>query len=233
MSDTGELDGGTASLISPTVVQVSFGASLSSQDEYAVVGAISEGAVEPQANPSMNYVNYYEGVPIGGNAGAFSRGFTTAADVFGVVFNASAGAVTLDLDQRVKSVATGSGSDICLLDSAGDPVANQYPVSASIPTQAAGPEAVVLQFVGGPTGPVAEAKMISIGCNAGTLSASDPTTDALVTPLTSYETADDADSVSQIVAPVGSAARLHAVKVTAHKAKKVKKAHRKARSKKA
>jgi hypothetical protein len=145
--------------------------------------------------------------------------------VFGVVFNASAGAVTLDLDQRIKSVDDG---DICLLDAAGDPVANQNPVSASIPTQAAGPEAVVLQFVGGPTGPVAEAKMISIGCNLA-----DPTSSALETPLADYYTPDDAHSVGQIVAPVGAAARLHTVKVKAHRAKKAKKAHRKARSKKA
>jgi hypothetical protein len=75
-SDTGTLDGasGTASLISPTVVQVSFGSRLSTQDEYAVVASVAEGAVEPQANPTDNYENYYEGVPIGGNAGAFSVG---------------------------------------------------------------------------------------------------------------------------------------------------------------
>jgi hypothetical protein len=158
------------------------------------------------------------------------------------VFNASQGAVTLDLDQRVASV---TDADICLLNSAGDPVANQNPVSASIPTQSAGPEAVVLQFVGGPTGPVAEAAMISIGCNS--TGETDPATAALASPLFTTNDAnpqdtngtEDAWAVGQIVAPVGSAARLRAVKVTTHKAKKskkakkAKKAHRKARSKKA
>jgi hypothetical protein len=226
-SDTGNLPAasGTASLISPTVVQVSYGAALSSQDEYAVLGTVISGAVVPQANLNFDYENANESAPIGGNAGAFARGFTTGADVFGVVFNASAGAVTLDLDQRITSVAD---DEICLYNSAGDEVANPNPVSSSIPTQAAGPEAVVLQFVGGPTGPVAEASMISIGCNTA-----DPISDALVTPLTHDFTSDDADSVGQIVAPVGSAARLHAYKVASHKAKKGKRAHRKARSKKA
>jgi hypothetical protein len=240
-SDTGALyaGSGTASLISPTVVQVSFGAALSSIDEYAVVAGANAGAVEPQANPTAQYQNYFEGVPVGGNAGAFARGFTTGPDVFGAVFNTSQGAVTLDLDQRVTSVTDDA---ICLYNSAGDPVANQNPVSASIPTQGAGPEAIVLQFVGGPTGPVAEASMISIGCN--TTSEADPATDALESPLFSStdanyidtDGAEDAWAVGQIVAPVGSAARLHAYKVTTHKAKKskkAKKAHRKARSKKA
>jgi hypothetical protein len=219
-----------ASLISPTVVQVSFGTSLSSQDEYAVLGSVNPGAVEPQANPTDNYENTYESAPIGGNAGAFARGFTTGADVFGVVFNASAGAVTVDLDQRIDDYTL---DHICLLNSAGDEVANPNPVSVSIPTQAAGPEAVVLQFVGGPTGPVAEASMISIGCNSA-----DPFTDAFETPLdaTDETSSDDDDSVGQIVAPVGAAARLHAVKVTSHKvkqSKRAKRAHRKARSRKA
>jgi hypothetical protein len=225
-SDTGDLYSdcgscGTPSLISPTVVQVSFGQSLSSIDEYAVLAGADAGAVEPQANPSGDYENYYEGVPIGGNAGAFARGFTTGADVFGVVFNKAAGAVTVDLDQRANYVDT---SEICLLNSAGDEVANPNPVSASIPTQAAGPEALTLQFVGGPTGPVAEASMISIGCNAPDYV--DPTTDAFQTPL--YDSGasnnnEDANSVAQIVAPVGSATRLHAYRPAARSAKKVSK----------
>jgi hypothetical protein len=231
-SDLGyiEAGSGTASLISPTVVQVSYGSRLSSQDEYAVLASLDPGAVEPQANPSMQYQNYYQGVPIGGNAGAFARGFTTGADVFGVVFNASAGAVTVDLDQRIDDYTL---DDICLYNSAGDEVANPNPVSVSIPTQAAGPEAVVLQFVGGPTGPVAEASMISIGCNTAY-----PYTEAFETPLdaTDETSGNDSYSVGQIVAPVGAAARLHAYKVASHKVKKSKKAkraHRKARSKKA
>jgi len=208
---------GTASLISPNVVSVSFGSSLSTQDEYAVLGAIFPGAVQPTANPVAQYANTYEAVNLGDNSGALGRGFTTGADVFGVVFNASNGTVTVDLDQRV---ASAENQDICILNSAGDLVANPNPVSASIPTQAAGPQAVTLQFVGGSNGPVAQGSMIEFGpdCLAGAGLGTTTKTDAFNTVIdfngnnTEDNTSDFLDSytASQIVAPVGSGARLHA-----------------------
>jgi hypothetical protein len=74
--------------------------------------------------------------------------------------------------------------------------------------------------------------MISIGCTT-TSFAADPVTAAFTTPLADDYTSDDAESEGQIDAPVGSAARLHAVNVASHKAKKAKRGHRRARSKKA
>jgi hypothetical protein len=202
------VSGCSASLIGPDEVSVSFGQTLSSQDEYAVLGGVEPGAVQPQANPSGKFANTWESAAVGDNAGALARGFTTAPDVFGVVFDPSNGTVTLDLDQRVSSV---DRSKICMLNSAGDEVANPNPVSASIPTAAAGPEAITLSFVGGPTGPVAQGSMISFGCNNAV-----PINDALHSSLDSFGydnpayggTDSDGNSVAQIVAPVGSGARL-------------------------
>ena len=206
---------GTASLISPNVVSVSFGSSLSTQDEYAVLGAMFPGAVEPAANPVAQYENTYEAVQVGDNSGALGRGFTTGADVFGVVFNASNGTVTADLDQRISSA---ENADICILNSAGDLVANPNPVSSDIPTQAAGPQAVTLQFVGGSNGPVAQGSMIEFGpdCVAGAGAGTYTKTDAFYSTLNynGNNTQDntnflDGYTASQIVAPVGSGARLH------------------------
>ena len=207
----------SASLVSPNVVSVSFGQSLSSQDEYAVKAALYPGGVEPAANPVTKYENTFESVNLGDNAGALGRGFTTGADVFGVVFNASNGTVTADLDQRIFS---SENEDICILNSAGDQVANPNPVAVDIPTQAAGPEAVVMHFVAGSNGPVAQGTMIEFGpdCVAGSGLGTYTKTDAFLAQIdNSGQNSNvqpggfvDEYTASQIVAPVGSGARLHA-----------------------
>jgi hypothetical protein len=214
---------GTASLGSNgTSVTVSFGSDLSTQDEYAVKAAVygctpggsCSAAVEPQANPTDKYTNAYESVDLGDNSGALGRGFTTGADVFGVVFNATNGTVTADLDQRITSF---DKTDICILNSAGDMVANPNPVSADIPVQAAGPQAVTLHFVSGPTGPVAQGTMIAFSAQCDGFSTVH--SDAFYTPLDMFDQNsqltnidDDQDAAPQIVAPVASGARLHAYK---------------------
>jgi hypothetical protein len=216
----------SATLVSPNVVSVSFGQSLSSEAEYAVKAALFPGAVEPAANPVTRYNNTFESVNLGDNAGALGRGFTTGADVFGVVFNASAATVTLDLDQRIFAT---DNNDICILNTAGDQVANAHPVSADIPTQAAGPEAVVLHFVGGSSGPVAQGTMIAFGGACGN-SGSATKSDALSAEINNngQNTSSNGSwpfqgegTPNQIVAPVGSGARLHAY----HKSHKSHKKH--------
>jgi hypothetical protein len=92
-------------------------------------------------------------------------------------------------------------------------------VSSDIPTQAAGPQAVTLQFVGGSNGPVAQGSMIEFGpdCVAGSGAGTYTKTDAFYSTLNynGNNTQDNTDfldayTASQIVAPVGSGARLHA-----------------------
>jgi hypothetical protein len=206
-----------ATLASPNQVSVSFGSNLSSQDEYAVKAAIFPGAVEPAANPVTKYENTFESVNLGDNAGALGRGFTTGADVFGVVFNAANGTVTVDLDQRIFST---DNSDICILNNHGDQVANPNPVSADIPTQAAGPEAVVLHFVGGSSGPVAQGTMIAFSdqlCDSHPFGDGTKSDATRATANNSFQNDTNGSwpfhgewMASQIVAPVGSGARLHA-----------------------
>ena len=88
------------------------------------------GAVEPAANLTGKYYNTYESVNTGDNSGALARGFTTGADVFGVVFNATAATVTVDLDQRVSSFEP---ADICILNNNGRSGRDPNPVSRRHP----------------------------------------------------------------------------------------------------
>ena len=189
-------------------------------------------AVEPTANPAVKYENTYESVNLGDNAGALGRGFTTGADVFGVVFNASNGTVTADLDQRIHDFDL---NDICILNSAGDLVANPHPVAVDIPTQAAGPEAVVMHFVAGSNGPVAQGTMVEFGpdCDTGPAMGTTTKTDAFLAQIDNNDQNDnvqpggfvDEYTASQIVAPVGSGARLHAYHKKHHSSKKHHKHH--------
>ena len=147
------------------------------------------------------------------------------------MFNATNGTVTLDLDQRINSVDT---KDICILNSAGDRVVNPNPVSADIPSQAAGPEAVVLHFVAGASGPVAPGTQLAFGTacggDAGALGS-----DALVAQInnngqnntgdTGSLTIQDGLTADQIVAPVGSGASLHAYHRPARKHSGTRKRH--------
>jgi hypothetical protein len=133
---------GTSATISGNTVRVSFtfgGISLSEIDEYVVKADVLAGAVTG-VNPP-NPPNVPATVPVGGNAGAFARGFTTGQDAFGASF-ASNGVVTVDMDQR--GIAANAGGFI-LLDTNGNPIPGAA-TSVTFPTQAAGPQVVPAQF---------------------------------------------------------------------------------------
>jgi len=115
--------------------------SMSQFNEYAVWGSVSGGAVTEASPP--NLANLPDAKPVGDNAGAFSRGFTTGADAFAATDSKSTGIVTIALDQRIFAAA---GPGVFAVDNTGLPVAAGAGGSVSIPTQAAGPETITVQF---------------------------------------------------------------------------------------
>jgi hypothetical protein len=117
------------------------GLSMSEFNEYVVWGSVSAGAVTEASPP--NLPNLPDARPAGDNAGAFSRGFTTGADAFAATDSKSTGIVTIALDQRI--IAAG-GPGFFAVDDTGFPIAGSVAGSVSIPTQAAGPETITVQF---------------------------------------------------------------------------------------
>jgi hypothetical protein len=192
-----------------TTVTATFSGELSDESEYGVIAWVFQGAVYAADNAgNSSGTNTPGSAPIGGNAGAFASGFTTGADVFGVAINASTGAVTVDLDQRIDEVDV---SDIELLDNTGAVVA-ATPTPAFNSSAPPGPEVLTLQY--------SPSQLINVTqvdfdhfC-------------AMDTPLDSSVDIDDECSIPQIVGATASGSILksdHARKDHAKKAKKVKK----------
>jgi hypothetical protein len=123
-----------------TTVQCQFtGMSLFS--EYVVKGAVDAGAVTETSAP--NIPNVTDALAAGGNAGAFARGFTTGPDVLAGLLHTTTGVLILALDQRIFA---DTPADIHLIDGTGVDVTLTGASSVAFPTQAAGPEAVTVQF---------------------------------------------------------------------------------------
>jgi hypothetical protein len=65
------------------------------QDEYIVWGDVTNGVVQTGGSANLD-----QGVPAGGNSGAFANGFTTGPDAFSTAFSTSTNTVNVVLDQR-------------------------------------------------------------------------------------------------------------------------------------
>lgn len=144
-----------SSTATSTTVRVVF-PGLANYDEYLVRAAVTPAAVREVSPPLLPNAN--DSAPAGDNAGAFARGFTTGADVFGATINRTNGVVTIGLDQRAFLAAGGS---ISLVDATGNVVGTGGAVT--VPTQVAGPELITVQFSPGQT---ATATNVSVGPNA-------------------------------------------------------------------
>jgi hypothetical protein len=144
-----------------TTVQCQFNGppEMSQFSEYVVKGAVDAGAVTETSAP--NIPNVTDALAAGDNAGAFARGFTTAADVLGGIINTTTGVLTLALDQRMFLDAPGN---IHLVDGTGFDTTPAGASSVAFPIQAAGPEAVTVQFS---PGQAVTAKNVSV--RAGSL----------------------------------------------------------------
>ena len=101
----------------------------------ATTGCTVNGAPPPPFICGSDGTNTYENtpgaVPIGGNPGAFSRGFTTAPDVYMVAFNHTTNVVSVFLDQRPIPGA-GGVAGVRLIDATGNVVGN--PTNIAIPS---------------------------------------------------------------------------------------------------
>lgn len=153
LSNGSEIPGTTATITGNTV-RVTFtyaGFSLSQFDEYVVKAEVcggnststtcgtGQGAVTGQNAP--NPPNIPASEPVGDNAGAFAKGFTTGPDAFGATLSKSSGVATVVVDQRA---ILGNGAGFFLLDQNGNVIGSAG--SATFPTQGAGPQAVSVQF---------------------------------------------------------------------------------------
>jgi hypothetical protein len=215
---------------SPTQIAVSFSGTLSTQAEYAVDAWSPYCAVFPLGDPAACSVPGSQ--PIGGNAGAFSGGFTTGADVMGVNISGS-GVVTVVVDQRlntnpfplgVETLIPAIAGGVSLLDANGQPIVPQLPPEAALLATTPGTYTFTLTYT--PL-EVVGAKMVAFGTNA------------LATPLTldrgelptgglgfPFLQSVDADwfSVPQVVSSTATAGQLKAIKVAKKTTKKTKKA---------
>ena len=99
------MDGTSTSTASPDAITVTFNGgtfdtNLANYDEYAVQAGIDNGAAATTSNGSSNPASL-GAVPIGGNSGAFARGFTTGPDAYAASINTTQDVATIDFDQRV------------------------------------------------------------------------------------------------------------------------------------
>jgi len=178
-----------------TTVTCSFGGNLSFQDEYAVIawvyGGTTAGTSAVSNADAPTTFGTPGSAPIGDNAGAFGRGFTTGADVFGI--SISGGVITVNVDQRVTFVDM---TDITLLTATGATVtATGTPAfNSSAP---AGPETITLTY---PASALTNVTQVQFGF------------DAFQTPANLTIDTDDEFSIPQIVNTVNSAAILKAYK---------------------
>jgi hypothetical protein len=127
-------------------------------NEYDVKASVVPGAVTVLNEPTSG--NTYGSVPVGDNAGAFARGFTTGPDATGVTFNSSTGNVVVSFDQRVDLVTKPPiTTGFVLLDQDGTPVASAAATGATGVPSAAGPVQITVSF---PPAAFAVAKALEI-----------------------------------------------------------------------
>jgi hypothetical protein len=120
-------------------------ASGSQFNEYDVKASVFPGAVTVLNQPTSG--NTFGSVPVGGNAGAFARGFTTGPDATGVTFNSTTGNVNVLFDQRVDLTGTlPAPAGFVLLDQDGTPVASAGATGATGVPSAAGPVMITVSF---------------------------------------------------------------------------------------
>ena len=156
LSNGDEIDASSLSQGGPNTVVATFDG-LNFADEYGVQAIVDRNAAAATTGCTTNAgpntppfppngggtppftcgsdgTNTYENSPgsvaIGGNPGAFARGFTTGPDVYMVSFNRTTNVVSLFLDQRPTSVP-GGVAGIRLIDANGSTVGT--PVSGAIP----------------------------------------------------------------------------------------------------
>jgi len=130
-------------------------------NEYDVKASVFPGAVTVLNEPTSG--NTYGSVPVGDNAGAFARGFTTGPDATGVTFNSTTGQAVVTFDQRVDLVTTPpKPAGFILLDQDGTPVASAAATGATGVPSAAGPVQITVSF---PPAAFAVAKALEI-CGA-------------------------------------------------------------------
>ena len=189
-----------------TMCTAQFSGFLSRQVEYAVSAWAGPAAVTAADNISPTGTNLPGAAPIGDNAGAFARGFTTGPDVFGVNINKSTGEVTADVDSRVIAVAPSFFGHVTLLSDTGGPIAAGYTASfnASAP---AGPSQV--QFTYPPSVLTNATQVQFLGGSGFPFGGGFPgafTSPLLATP----DIGLDSTNVSQIVGTVPSGAILRA-----------------------
>jgi hypothetical protein len=114
-------------------------------NEYDVKAGVFPGAVTVLNEPASG--NTFGEVPVGDNAGAFARGFTSGPDATGVTFNSTTGNVVVSFDQRVDLVNTPpKPAGFVLLDQDGTPVASAAATGATGVPSAAGPVQITVSF---------------------------------------------------------------------------------------
>lgn len=188
----------TASVIATsttsTTIKASF-ALMSQFSEYVVKGAVDAGAVTETSPPHL--ANVIDAAPSGGNAGAFSRGFTTGPDVLSGIIHTTTGVLSLNVDQRVLPglvvpaslrLVDGTGVDVTPLGSSG----------ITVPTQGPGPETIQAQFSPG---------QASVAHNAALISGASPFTGGLT-----IATALVQPNVPQVLHITSTASILHGLK---------------------
>jgi hypothetical protein len=133
-----------ATLTAPNQVTATYSGNLSNKGEFAVEAYAVNGAAIAADNLSATGLSLPGTANVGGNAGAFAGGFTSAPDSFGVSINHTSGQVIVNLDDRL-SAAPVIG-DIVPYTAQGLPVAIA-PTAVSYNSSAGpGPTAVTLQY---------------------------------------------------------------------------------------
>jgi hypothetical protein len=141
-SNASTASGSDLSVTGPNQVLVDFGADFSNATEY-VVGGGDEGGCVIGANTESST----EGAkPAGGNIGAFGTGYSTGADAQALTVNRTTDDAVVRLDQRIDPDEIELDC-IHLVGANGNNIAN--PLTATVPTQAPGPQNLSLDFAGG------------------------------------------------------------------------------------
>jgi hypothetical protein len=204
-----------ATLTGPNQITATYTGDLGNKAEYAVEAWANGGALAAD-NITATGFSLPGAVNIGGNAGAFADGFTTAPDSFGVSINHTSGQVIVNLDDRISGLNPGA---MTLFTAQGLPI-GIAPTSESFNSSAGpGPLAVTLQY--SPSG-ITNATALQIG--QGAFTGPCPAGGSCTTPFSTNVL--DSQSVPQIDDPPNSAAILHAYKAYQAKHHKHLKHHR-------
>lgn len=218
---------------------------LKHQAEYAVLASVDGIAVTGSSPNAVNeapsclpntvcennslatttYTNSPGSEPVGDNAGAFARGFTTGPDAYATTINQLNGVVTVTFDQRVDFDTDFDPDNVCLYRADGtlggcDPLVNETTFPGP------GPQTVNLQFLPASATNATALQLEGISNVTGGW--------AFSTGLASQTQVLDAVNVNQALSPIGTAAVIHSAKVAKHHSKKhhSKKHHKTHRSKK-